>query len=237
MKYRLTEFNRNVPESDLLADLRKVAEKLGLNKISSRQYDSNGGKYTAGTIGVRFGGWNKALERAGLNLVQQRDIPEKELFKNIEEIWLNIGRQPVFRDIQPPLSKYSTHRYVAKFGTWRKALECFVESINSDSYQDQEVNDGDEQIVEAAPEAEVAFKHKTKRIPSERLKVQVLMRDGNICRLCGITVTGGGIHFDHIFPWSKGGETTLENLQVLCGTHNLAKGNLEYGPKVSGQNT
>jgi hypothetical protein len=229
MKYRLNEFNRNISESDLLADLRKVADKLGLNKISSRQYDNNGGKYTSGTIGVRFGSWNKALRKAGLNLVVQRDVSEKELFKNIEEIWLNIGRQPVFRDIKIPLSKYSTHQYVAKFGTWRKALEAFVETINSGVSQDQEINSGDEEVLEVAPEAEATFKHKTKRIPSERLKVQVLMRDGNKCRLCGVTVTGINIHFDHIFPWSKGGETTLENLQILCETHNLAKGNLEYG--------
>lgn len=76
-------------------------------------------------------------------------------------------------------------------------------------------------------ESEQVFKHKTKRLPSERLKVQVLIRDGNKCRLCGITLEGDNIHFDHIFPWSKGGETILENLQILCIKHNIVKGNLE----------
>jgi len=76
--------------------------------------------------------------------------------------------------------------------------------------------------------SETIYKHKTKRLPSERLKVQVLMRDGNKCRLCGITLTGDNIHFDHVNPWSKGGETVLENLQILCAKHNLAKGDLEY---------
>ena len=75
---------------------------------------------------------------------------------------------------------------------------------------------------------EKGFKHKTKRFPSERLKVQVLMRDGNKCRLCGVILTGDNIHFDHILAWSKGGETTLANIQVLCKTHNLAKGNIGY---------
>ncbi len=42
-----------------------------------------------------------------------------------------------------------------------------------------------------------------------------------------LTVTGENIHFD-ILAWSKGGETLLENLQVLCAEHNLAKGNVEY---------
>ncbi|MGE4613767.1 MAG: HNH endonuclease signature motif containing protein, partial [Planctomycetota bacterium] len=33
------------------------------------------------------------------------------------------------------------------------------------------------------------------------------------------------IHVDHIVPLSKGGETTLDNLQVLCIDCNLGKGN------------
>ena len=33
------------------------------------------------------------------------------------------------------------------------------------------------------------------------------------------------MHADHIIPWSKGGHTTLENGQMLCREHNLAKGN------------
>jgi hypothetical protein len=74
-------------------------------------------------------------------------------------------------------------------------------------------------------ETEVPYKPKTKRSISDRLKVKVLIRDGNKCKLCGITVIGENIHFDHIKPWSKGGETIFENIQVLCAKHNLAKGN------------
>jgi hypothetical protein len=225
MKYQLKEFNRNVSAEDLLGDLKLVAEKLGLNKISSRQYNDNGGKYTSGTIIVRFGGWNSALKRAGLNLVQRRDVSEVELFKNLEEVWISIGQQPTFRDMKPPASKFSTHQYVSKFGAWRKALGKFVDYINSTNPAEQSVDEIEEKIVE---KPEKIYKHKTKRLPSERLKVQVLMRDGNICRLCGITLTGDNIHFDHITPWSKGGETVLENLQILCAKHNLAKGDLEY---------
>lgn len=230
MQYKLNEFNRNVPDNELIDDLKRVAEKLGLNKISSRQYNDNGAKYTAGTIATRFGTWNKALVKADLNLVHQRDVSEEDLFKNIENVWLNVGMQPTFRNMKTPISKYSTYQYEAKFGTWIKALEAFIEFINSNSYFEKEVPSEGEDL-ENKSEKEIVFKHKTKRNPSERLKVQVLMRDGNKCRLCGITVTGNDIHFDHIFPWSKGGETTLENLQILCKPHNLAKGNWEYETK------
>lgn len=230
MKYQLKDFNRNIHDDELLADLKKVAEKLGVTKLSSRDYDSNGGKYTSGTIGVRFGSWNKAIEKSGLNFVMQRDVPEEDLFKNLEHVWINISRQPVFRDIKSPVSKYSTHQYIAKFGTWRKALEAFIEFINSDNISSQDNNPVEESVTQTSAN-ETIIKHKTKRFPSERLKVQVLMRDGNKCRLCGTTLTGDGIHFDHIFSWSKGGETVLENLQILCVKHNIAKGNLEYPEK------
>ncbi|WP_159600721.1 HNH endonuclease [Agromyces humi] len=32
-----------------------------------------------------------------------------------------------------------------------------------------------------------------------------------------------GTHADHIYPHSRGGQTTLSNLQMLCPHHNLAK--------------
>jgi 5-methylcytosine-specific restriction endonuclease McrA len=104
------------------------------------------------------------------------------------------------------------------------ALEKFVDYINSTNPTEQSVYEIEEKVIE---KLETIYKHKTKRLPSERLNVQVLMRDGNKCKLCGITLTGDNIHFDHIKPWSKGGETVLENLQILCVKHNLAKGNLE----------
>jgi len=231
MTYQLKDFNRNIPDDELLEDLKRVAIKLGINSISTREYNDSGGKYTAGTIGARFGSWNNALIKAGLQLVQQHDVSTEELFGNLEQVWINIGRQPTSRDMKSPNSKYSRQLYVTRFGTWRSALEAFVEYIDSKSEGDQNTSISSEDNSTIMKKEEPIFKHKTKRFPSERLKVQVLMRDGNRCRLCGVTVTGDNIHFDHIKPWSKGGETVLENLQVLCETHNLAKGNLDYDPK------
>ena len=58
------------------------------------------------------------------------------------------------------------------------------------------------------------------RIPIP-LRQQVLARDGYRCRQCGATER---LEMDHIHPWSKGGEDTLENLQVLCRSCNFRKG-------------
>lgn len=34
-----------------------------------------------------------------------------------------------------------------------------------------------------------------------------------------------GLHGDHIMPWSRGGLSTWENFQLLCGSCNLDKSN------------
>ncbi len=224
MKYVLKTYHRNTPDQELLDDLKNVAIKLGTDKITMDEYIESG-KFGANTITTRFGSWNKALEKAGLGITQKKNFTKTELLQNIEEVWIKLGRQPLYKEMKQPISKYTPPPYEKKFGTFLKALEAFIEFINTDDEQKGETEDN---VSDKIQNTEIEFKHKTKRQPSERLKVQVLMRDGNKCRLCGTTLTGDNIHFDHIQPWSKRGETVLENLQVLCETHNIAKGNLEY---------
>jgi hypothetical protein len=225
MKFKLNPYHRNTPDKDLLDDLIKIASKLNKDKITAQEYKGGGGIFSSNTVSNRFGTWNKALEKAGLKITKKPNIIEKELFENIEEVWIKLGRQPLYSDIKRPLSKFSTKPYEKKYGTWRKTLEAFIEYIEYKDEKSEEV-ELEENNSDANQELGIVYKHKTKRNISERLKVQVLMRDGNKCKLCGITLTGDNIHFDHIIPWSKGGETVLENIQVLCVKHNLAKGNI-----------
>lgn len=62
-------------------------------------------------------------------------------------------------------------------------------------------------------------RNKAKIMPS--LRKRVFERDAYRCRQCG---DWHDLHLDHIIPESKGGPTTFENLQVLCGPCNLRKG-------------
>ena len=61
---------------------------------------------------------------------------------------------------------------------------------------------------------------------SDKLRYQVLKRDGFKCCACGASPAKDPsveLHIDHIIPWSKGGETTIDNLQTLCSRCNLGK--------------
>jgi hypothetical protein len=62
---------------------------------------------------------------------------------------------------------------------------------------------------------------KTRRVIPTAVKLEVWQRDGGRCTKCGTTKD---LHFDHIIPWSKGGSSnTADNIQLLCGKHNLEK--------------
>ncbi len=67
---------------------------------------------------------------------------------------------------------------------------------------------------------------------SEAQRIAIYLRDGGICKMCRdcgkpeneCVAPWDDFHADHIIPYSKGGLTTIENGQVLCSAHNLAKG-------------
>jgi len=58
------------------------------------------------------------------------------------------------------------------------------------------------------------------------LRRSVIDRDGPRCVYCDEDLTNAEIHLDHVIPESKGGLTSLNNLQVTCRKCNLAKGAL-----------
>jgi hypothetical protein len=59
-----------------------------------------------------------------------------------------------------------------------------------------------------------------KRRISQEVKIAVSARDGGRCRRCGSTRQ---LHFDHVIPVSRGGASTVANIQLLCGPCNRAK--------------
>ena len=217
MKYTLQLKNAPITDEELKADVIRVANLVAPEALSSKKYNELG-KYNSDTVSRRFGNrrWNDALTALGLKLAQVFHS-EKDLFDNISNVLLAKMEQPVRRDMdEHPSSKISSGAYLRKYGKWNTALQKFIEYIENDG----EITLPESGIISAA-------RHRTPRTPNNRLKVKVLMRDGNHCQLCGVKCDDGlhKIHFDHIKPWSQGGETTYENLRVLCKACNEALGN------------
>lgn len=64
---------------------------------------------------------------------------------------------------------------------------------------------------------------------------QLKIKQGNKCLCCGKTNTK--LTLDHVIPISLGGENTIENAQMLCGSCNSRKGARHIDYRISGYNT
>ena len=222
MKFELKKYHRNSPGEELITDLKRVANDL--KKSPTIDEYNEYGTYHSTTLTRRFGSWFKALENAGLGRTRSLlNIPEEDLFQNLEEVWIKLGRQPSYQELQKPLSKYSAGTYENRFGSWRKALEKFI------AYMNKETDFSSQEAIKNV-EIEPITKHRTKRGINWRLRFLVMRRDNFKCRKCGrspATDPSIILHVDHIKAWASGGETVLENLQTLCSKCNIGKSDLE----------
>lgn len=222
-------FKYDLSDVDVANDLKRVAEIIKAKSLTAHEY-SLYGKHHADTLRRKYGSWNKVLELAGMEPIQNRNFSNEDLFEEIERIWIMLGRQPTATDIKNGISKYSLNSYARRFGGWRKALEAFVNFINAeDSPQESSDMVANEDSVVTDPIGEKIIIHKTPRDINLRLRFKVFLRDHFKCCSCGASPAKDPavvLHVDHIMPWSKGGETILENLQTLCSKCNLGKSDL-----------
>lgn len=221
----MTEFQvrlrkRNIPEEELLADLKRVASELSKKTLTAAEYTAYG-SFGVNTFLRRFKQWNVALQKAGLEAPYRQHIPDAELFENIASVWTSIGRQPLGRELDKTqgLSKFSLGTYESRFGSWNKALLAFDAFIKSGK------------VSKSLPlvRHSIQPKRRTTKKINWRLRAQVLIRDNCICQMCGASPAKDPrviLHADHIKPWSRGGETTLENLRTLCLKCNIGKSDL-----------
>ena len=77
------------------------------------------------------------------------------------------------------------------------------------------------------------FDDNTKRVVYEKQTQYAKLKDISNCPLCAIGNDNNKnriwelkeMDADHVTAWSKGGSTDIDNCQMLCQTHNRAKGN------------
>lgn len=60
---------------------------------------------------------------------------------------------------------------------------------------------------------------------SKAMKEKKFIEQGGVCAICGCKITLKDCEADHVIPWSKGGKTTYDNLQVTCKDCNGGKSN------------
>jgi len=221
---------KGMSDQELTDIIRGIASELSSETLTMDEFNRHA-PINPATACRRFGGWAKALARAGLapSSVQRR-YSDEDCFENLLTVWTYYGRAPKFHEMPMPPSTISTRAYVVRWGSWRKALRAFVNYMNSREDTPQVESTGN------APSANAVRQQpgSLQRIPEAdsrniklRLRYKILLRDNFRCVLCGrspATVPGLQLHVDHIHPWSQGGKTVPENLRTTCSECNLGKG-------------
>ena len=208
----------HAPDQALIDDLKRTIQTLHKNTLTIAEYDEHG-MYNSSTIIRRFGTWNKGLQLAGIS-ISNKFYTDQELFDNLATVWLQLGKQPSRRDLTHVNSPISYKAYERRFGKWSDAVKAFVEYYNR--------SDGELQLTKDFSVGEASTKVAPRDV-SLRLRFQVMRRDNFRCCICGASPAKDPsieLHIDHVIPWSKGGETSIENLQTLCSVCNLGKSNL-----------
>ena len=130
MKFELNDFHRNTSDEELLNDLKAVSNIINKDTVTMGEYNQYG-KYHSTTLTRRFGSWFLCLQKAQLQMSRSKiGISNEALFDNIEKVWIKLGKQPSYTQMEE-YGEFSIGTYTKRFGGWRKALEAFVDYVNS----------------------------------------------------------------------------------------------------------
>jgi hypothetical protein len=207
---------------ELLEALKRYAEENNLEFVSGNDFSLRYG-IPYGTIVNHFGSWTAFCKAAGLEPRLNRFAGTEELLQNIGRVWQKLGRQPRANEMRMPLSGISKSKYRKHFRkSWYEICLDFV--AWKSGVRLDELGKQDYPITTHVP-VRPRRRRTVRRVPLS-LRHSVMKRDAFRCVQCGRSPAkerGVELHVDHIVPWSKGGETVIENLQTLCAECNLGK--------------
>lgn len=242
-----------ISREKIFEELEQVAKKLGYREFSSDEFNKNS-EISSGTVKNTFGSWLKALtilkdklREKGLDLSVRKsrsnliNPTEAQLFEEMDRIWKKLGHRPSSTEWKnsDPAFSYGTYRY--RFSGWSNACLKFIEHKMGGSVivepAQEDASEVDTRITAEGKTQHIKVSY-SRNIPMS-MRVRVLDRDNFRCVFCGrspATDIGIKLHIDHVVPFSKGGKTTIENLQTLCQECNLGKSNNEnIGSEISRQ--
>ena len=128
MEFKLNEYHRDVPEEALLEDLKRVAEIIGTGRLSRSDYQKHG-KFGTTTIERRFGGWNSAIIRIGLVVIetgnQKREtlVDEDSFFEDLRQVAVDLGKESITTGEYDQFGRFSRSGCCRKYGSWNILLQ------------------------------------------------------------------------------------------------------------------
>lgn len=131
-----------MPEKDFLADksdesllneLRRVANLFGKRSVTQAEFKKHG-NVSCSMMESRFGKWNNALLKAGLEITRRNNIPIEEIYEDIDQVWNKLERRPSYDEFNK-FGRFSSSLLENRFGSYLKALDAYI------TWKEQKSND------------------------------------------------------------------------------------------------
>jgi hypothetical protein len=143
-----TTRHRQVPKSELIEELKRLADKLGQTPTNDQMM--NEGRFAVGAFVTAFGSWNAAIEAADLEKHIQLNVSRSDLLDEIKRLADELGRTPRVTDMDAD-GEFAHATYERLFGSW-------AESLNQANLEHQRVRHPDklDHMVRSTWEEQVA---------------------------------------------------------------------------------
>src|SRR5215217_8982609 len=123
MKFDLAPDNREQPDDVLLEDLRSVAERLGVGRLTRERYEAVG-RFSPATIAARFKGWGTALDLAGLESSRHFSVRRDECIQDLKRVARRLGLPHLTVAQYREHGRFSEKPFNRHFGGWVGALNA-----------------------------------------------------------------------------------------------------------------
>ncbi len=206
-----------VTKREIIDSLQAFARQRGGNTFTQKLYDKWLKRALCSSqIGVRFGGWHKAMEAADLAPQWTFTKDPTEMVETFKDCWEENDDCPTDKVLTSYLkkheSKYTLGHYKRHFGGIRRLAKRVADH--------HEKRISEKQLIERWVNP-----HKSRLPLPASLRYQILSRDGQKCTICGKGASDGVVlEVDHIKHVSKGGTNDLSNLRTLCDGCNRGRG-------------
>jgi hypothetical protein len=189
--------NANEMQSQNLARRNELADK-----IHSLKRDSNNWENGKGIFNGMFA--DKVLSRKTEEMIASLEIEKSSVGIMFEQHKKELDRQLEllnFRKIR------------------HNVLDALSKRIKNFEYAKAQKESKPRQLEEL--KARAAVNESDIRKIAESVKDKLFISD--VCPYCGLTMSAGNFHADHIYPVSKGGQSRVSNMVLCCSECNLKK--------------
>lgn len=125
------KFMHSLSPDYCVQELQRVANDLGRDYLTAKQFDEHGGVSAYRVVRV-FGSWHAALDAAGLHPSPnfKREVPLADLAQDLLEATTDLGRVPSLVQLTRR-SKYASHTFAGRHGGYDQFKRSAIENLFS----------------------------------------------------------------------------------------------------------